>query len=355
MDHPNSAAGRLNFFLLSTHTAGAIPLNLPGFKSRGLVRVDLNNLLISVVTKLDSRGFTSLSIPVPNTPGAVGFRFDTQTVDIDGLTNDLAWADNDIETAVAPGVLSWATTLESFPDPSIVTDPKVRARMLATGLPWRVQDKASGIEMLLVPPGTFIMGASPGDPNANANESPAHQVTLTRAFYLGKTEVTQATWLAEMGSNPSRFSGRPDHPVEKVSWNDVQPFCNKNGLRLPTEAEWEYACRAGTTGPTYGVLSDIAWTKSNSNATSHKVGTKQPNTFGFHDMIGNVWEMTHDWSGPYPSGKVTDPTGPPTGNRHPLRGGSWFYFDFFARASQRKDGIPFGTLDNLGFRVARHP
>ncbi|MBM4107186.1 MAG: formylglycine-generating enzyme family protein, partial [Phycisphaerae bacterium] len=151
----------------------------------------------------------------------------------------------------------WATVLEVAPDPAVVTNASLRNAIAATGLPWRVRDNASQIEMLLVPPGTFMMGCSPSlQYGCNFDENPVHQVTLTQAYYLGRYEVTQAQWTAVMGSNPSWFQSAsaqvpaaqvPLRPVERVSWNMIQGFETATGLRLPTEAEWEYACRAGTT------------------------------------------------------------------------------------------------------------
>lgn len=354
MHHPVTASGRVNIFMLTTHTPAVQQIQIPGFTSSGSMRIDPTGILDSFVTILDNTGVTSLTVAIPNVPAASGYEIDTQTIDADFAVGDLAWSDNDVESVVAPTTLSWATTLEAFPNAAVVIDAGVRADIVATGFPWRVADSATGIEMILVPPGTFIMGASPGDPSADSDEFPQHSVTLTQTFYMSKTEVTQSQWLAQMGSNPSVNSGTTN-PVDTVSWLDVQPFCSQTSMRLPTEAEWEYACRAGTTAPTYGPLNSIAWTQSNSGGVSHPVGAKLPNGFGLHDMIGNVWEMTQDWYGPYSAASATNPTGPASGTHHPLRGGSWFYFDFFARSSSRKLGIPFGRLDNLGFRVARDP
>ncbi len=221
--------------------------------------------------------------------------------------------------------LSWADVLQQSPNPKVVTDPDFLARIAATGLPWRVKDKGTGIIMLLVPPGNFVMGMSPGK-NKNlvrpnlvgatdsfpSNELPAHEVTLTKPFYLGWSEVTQAQWVKVAGSNPSRFHGVRDRdsmirelmkegltkseaevkaakesgdiasfPVESVSWNDCQQFCAKTNLRLPTEAEWEYACRAGVRKPTYGDLYDIAWYERGSPYTTNIVGKKNQMHLGF--------------------------------------------------------------------------
>lgn len=253
-----------------------------------------------------------------------------------------------------PAPPSWATVLEWPPNPAVVTDAAFRTRMLATGLPWRVLDNASGIEMLLVPPGTFMMGASPGDSEAASDESPAHQVTLTNAFYLGRTEVTQETWLAEMGSNPSGFTGDLLRPVEFVSWAAIQPFCSQNGLRLPTEAEWEYACRGGNLTSRYGPVGNIAWYTTNSSNQTHTVGTKLPNALGIYDMIGNVWEWSQDWYGPYSATSVTNPTGPASGAYRTPRGGTYMASTAYCRASVR-GGVPGTAGQHIGFRVARNP
>jgi formylglycine-generating enzyme required for sulfatase activity len=257
---------------------------------------------------------------------------------------------------------TWATVLEWVPNPTVVTNATLRAAITASGLPWRVLDNGTNIEMLLVPGGTFMMGCSPGDVECGGDESPAHQVTLTNAFYMGKTEVTQAQWTAKMGSNPSYFSGysdSPSRPVEQVSWNMIasgpSSFMSLTGLRLPTEAEWEYACRAGTTTARYGVLDEIAW-YANVASTTHSVAGKLPNALGLYDTLGNVWEWCQDSYGLYSSGSLTNPTGPTTGSTRLLRGGSSVNgYSYNSRCSQRLNWYPFSTGDNLGFRVVRTP
>ena len=312
--------------------------------------------------------------------------------------------------AATASALSWATILEQNPDPKVVTDADFLQRIEATGLPWRVKDKASGIEMLLVPPGKFVMGMSPGDteavemekfleekwPQLKYTERPAHEVTITKAFYLGRTEVTQEQWMKVMGSNPSVFQqsseGRDSkiakyieegltkkeaqekagaetpnklltakNPVEQVSWDDCQKFCAKTGMKLPTEAQWEYACRAGVRKPRYGELEQIAWYDENSTSTTHPVAQKAPNALGFYDMIGNVLEWCQDWyeGGYYKSCEdgVVDPTGPAQselGSRL-LRGAGWNYNSIGCRASQRVDGAPVSVGNGVGFRVVRTP
>jgi len=165
------------------------------------------------------------------------------------------------------------------------------------------------MEFVLIPAGTFTMGSPDSDSNAYDHEKPAHQVTISEPFYMGKYEVTQAQWKAVMGENPSRFKG-DDHPVENVSWEDVQQFIQKlnakegkEACRLPTEAEWEYAARAGTTtiysfGNNASQLGNYAWYDENSGNTTHPVGDKPPNPWGLYDMHGNVWEWVQDWYGP---------------------------------------------------------
>ena len=267
--------------------------------------------------------------------------------------------------------LDWATTLAELPDPAVVTDANLRAAITASGLPWKVRDNGTNIEMLLVPAGIFTMGCSASNSNACiSDESPTHQVTLS-AFYIGRYEVTQAQWTAKMGSNPSFFGGQPNNPVEQVSWNmiaDTGGFMSLTGLRLPTEAEWEYAYRAGTTTafhsfPGYPngtnddtLLGNIAWYVSNSGSTTHAVGGKYANGLGLHDMSGNVWELCQDWYGPYSSGSVTNPTGPATGSNRLLRGGSWDDGSSSGcRGSRRSDISPDYANGFIGFRVARNP
>ena len=253
--------------------------------------------------------------------------------------------------------LAWAEVLEQSPDAAVVTDAKLRGEIERTGLPWRVKDKGTGIELLLVPPGKYRRGASVGDGDAEEKEQPAHEVTLTQPFYLGRYEVTQAQWQAAMGSNPSTKSKDPQAPVETVSHDDIANFNQKTGLRLPTEAEWEYACRAGSTAARYGELDDVAWHDGNSDSTTQPVGQKRANALGFHDMLGNVWEWCSDWysDSEYArcSAGVVDPKGPSTGDSRVLRGGSWCFADGYCRASSREPGGPANRGDDYGFRVSR--
>ena len=261
-------------------------------------------------------------------------------------------------SGAALGQAPWYTVLEQAPNPAVVTDAALRLKIVDSGFPWRIQDIGTGIEMLLVPPGTFLMGANPGDNEGWPNESPAHQVTITQPFYLGTTEVTQAQWQAKMGSNPSFFRGYSEsavRPVEKVSWNDVAGFNAATGLRLPTEAEWEFACRAGTTTARYG-NGDIGYWGDvyNQYGGDRPVGSKLPNAYGFYDMLGNVSEWVQDWYGDYSLNSVKDPYGPNSGTERILRGGSWQDVPIECRSACRNTRVtPFTRDWTIGFRVAR--
>jgi formylglycine-generating enzyme required for sulfatase activity len=264
-------------------------------------------------------------------------------------------------------VPTWATLVEAMPDPAVVTDSTLRAAITASGLAWRVRDTATQMEMLLVPAGTFTMGCTASNQyGCNGNENRTHSVTLTQAFYLGRYEVTQGQWVARMGSNPSSFQGYSDsanRPVEQVSWTTIQGYLSATGMRLPSEAEWEYACRAGTTTAFNNGSSDdatvgtIAWYSSNSGDQTHAVGGKAANALGLYDMSGNVWEWVNDWydGSCYSVSPSTNPLGPVSGNYRVLRGGSWSNYTFNVRSSYRIGGAPVYTSIGVGFRVARAP
>ncbi|AKE64189.1 serine/threonine kinase [Microcystis aeruginosa NIES-2549] len=204
------------------------------------------------------------------------------------------------------------------------------------------------LEMVSLPAGEFLMGSPDSDPNARDNEKPQHQVKVN-SFAIGKYPVTQAQYQAVMGTNPSRFQNNPQNPVEKVSWNDAQAFCRKlsqitgKTYRLPTEAEWEYACRAGTTtryyfGDDANQLGDYAWYKGNSQAKTHPVGQKRANAWGLYDMSGNVWEWCEDdWHDNYIGAPKDGSAWLKNGNdnRSPLRGGSWYIDPYSCRSAYR--------------------
>ena len=242
------------------------------------------------------------------------------------------------------------------------------------------------LDMIWIEPGTFMMG-SPTDELGRDSDETQHQVTLTRGYWLGKYEVTQAQYEAVMGTNPSYFKGA-DFPVEQVTWNDAVKFCEWLTVQervagrlpegyeytLPTEAQWEYACRAGTTTafnngtniPTMLQREDrpcpnldpLAWYYYNSgeyDGEPFPVGQKQPNAWGLYDMHGNVWEWCLDWYGSYPSSAVTDPKGVSTGSSRVVRGGSWAYYANGCRSAYRGYGHPDNRWDSIGFRVALAP
>ena len=223
-----------------------------------------------------------------------------------------------------------------------------------------VEVALAGMEFVRVPSGEFVMGADSAE--SVVNERPLTRVRLTEGYYLGKYEVTQAQWEAVMGSNPSRFDECGQNcPVEVVSWEDVQEYIGRlNALagekryRLPTEAEWEYAARAGTSTDHYAESVDmIAWHAGISGLRTHPVGRKIPNAWGLHDMLGNVSEWVEDWYGDYPGGSVTDYRGPSTGSFRVARGGGWYSDARYCRATYRGVLRPGYRRSNLGFRLAR--
>jgi len=215
-----------------------------------------------------------------------------------------------------------------------------------------------------IQPGTFLMG-SPSGEEGRSNGELQHTVTLSQGFWLSDHEVTQSEYLSVMGSNPSFFTGDLNRPVETVSWDNAVRYCQKltereraaglitaqEAYRLPTEAEWEYAARAGTTGARHGELDAIAWWLGNSGSQTRPVKQKAPNAWGLYDMIGNVWEWCSDWYGAYPIGSVTDPIGPGSGNDRVDRGGGWGSGAERVRSAYR-DGDDPGTRKTLGFRPA---
>ena len=207
---------------------------------------------------------------------------------------------------------------------------------------------------------------SPTTENGRDDDENQHRVTLTKGFWMGETEVTQGLWQEVMGGNPSYFKSGDGYPVENVSWNDCQEFLKKlnsryaqSGLRwaLPTEAQWEYACRAGSTG-VYGGngrIDDMGWYDRNSGKKTHPVAQKTPNAWGIYDMHGNVWEWCADRYGSYPSGSVTDPSGAASGSFLVFRGGSWLNSARGCRSAHRSGIDPGTRFSGLGLRVVLVP
>jgi formylglycine-generating enzyme required for sulfatase activity len=236
-------------------------------------------------------------------------------------------------------------------------------------LPVQLQNSI-GMRFSLIPPGEFSMG-SPPEEEWHRQDEILHQVTLTKPFYLGSTEVTQKQWKAVMGTEPSFCLG-DQLPVESVTWKQAEEFCHrlsrKEGVtyRLPSEAEWEYACRAGTTTPFFTgetISTDDAnydgrrtyggGKKGVFRDGSIDAGSLKPNAWGLYDMHGSVWEWCRDWYGGYSRGEVTDPRGPASGDRRVFRGGCWVNFPAVCRSANRGSDVPEGWNFHLGFRVVR--
>lgn len=214
-----------------------------------------------------------------------------------------------------------------------------------------VMNSRDGLNYVWIPPGTYMMGGSAGDQFSRPSELPAHQVTITHGFWMGQTLVTQAAYKKVMGTNPSKFVG-DQLPVDSVTWEDAKIYSEKVGMRLPTEAEWEYAARAGTATARYAPIAQIAWYKENSGGSTHEVGLKVANNFGLYDMMGDVVEWVNDWwANSYPSEPAQDPQGPSTGEFHVLRGGGgWWSCPEDMRVSARFSGDYPPNQDVDGFR-----
>ncbi len=234
-----------------------------------------------------------------------------------------------------------------------------------------------GTSMAKIPAGEFVMGSNFG----NTDEQPQHRIRITRAFEMGKFEITQAQWETVMidphapgatrltpqgvsvSSAPSHFKG-PNLPVESVSWDDIQVFLTRlnardpaHVYRLPTEAEWEYACKAGKPGSSSTELEKTAWHKSNSHGQTQPVAEKEPNGWGLHDMRGNVSEWVQDWyrADYYANSPAADPPGPAPDSYRVYRGGCWFDAEEYCRPALRRFDFPSSRFYNVGFRVVRTP
>jgi formylglycine-generating enzyme required for sulfatase activity len=267
--------------------------------------------------------------------------------------------------------------VERAPEPVPAPAPEVVPKEIINSI---------GMKLVLIPAGEFPMGSPDSDPDADTDEKPQHPVRITRPFYMGATEVTQGQYEAVTGADPSHFKGSDDLPVETVSWLDAINYCNalsrKEGLppfyrvqaetvevpdgngpgyRLPTEAEWECACRAGSWsrycfGEDAAGLAAFAWYEGNAGGQTHPVGQKRSNAWGLYDMHGNVWEWCWDgYEADYYSKKppATDPLGPSQADSRVYRGGSWFYTPLYCRSALRGGVAPGYRNSILGFRVAR--
>ena len=283
-----------------------------------------------------------------------------------------SWLQTSLATDTDPVPGASGVLLDGLAAGSQAAQEAQQRAMMGLGLPLEVKTKQTGIVLRLVPAGGFTMGSADDDNWANPGEK-AHQVTLTQAFYCGKYEITQTQWQAVMGTNPARFTPVSDAPVEQVTWEETQRFleklCALEGVatgtyRLPTEAEWEYACRAGTTGSlpngelTAGTgrcpnLDQVAWYGANSGDATHVGGERLPNAWGLYDLLGNVWEWCGDWKGGYGAGVTTDPRGPAAGRARVIRGGAWNNDARSCRSAARNENPPDFCYADIGFRVVR--
>ncbi|MGO8817772.1 MAG: formylglycine-generating enzyme family protein, partial [Terriglobia bacterium] len=212
----------------------------------------------------------------------------------------------------------------------------------------------------------FHMGCSPGDSECDNGEKPRHQVTIRRGFWLGETEVTLeaykrfATSTGKAMPKTPTFNPRWNNeqmPIVNVNWGEAQAYCVWAGGRLPTDAEWEYAARGGSTEARYGPIDEVAWYSNNSGGQTHPVGKKRANGFGLYDMLGNVWEWVNDWydQNYYQNSPSQDPTGPAREELRVMRGGSWNDFPWLVRVSSRSGVFPAYSNNNLGFRCGGEP
>jgi formylglycine-generating enzyme required for sulfatase activity len=358
-NYPSTATNHLYFELWTRRNSSAFVLPISGFVPAGLTRVDVLSILWQGAGVLATGGRQDTApFAIPNLPAVVGFTFDVQDMDIDLASNFLHWAGNDIEATVAPGGVSLGPTLN----------------------------------MVAIPPGTFQMGsnASTGSPYFSSPvERPLHAVTITQPFWMGRHEVTQAQYQAVMGSNPSWFQGASwlnaaNRPVERVTWFNAVAYCDALTVqeaaagrlpagyeyRLPTEAEWEYCCRAGTSTE-YHYGASLVCGQASFHYSHHTgsvcpsphgawtavVGSYPANAWGLHDLHGNVWEWCLDsWDGSanYPAGPVSNPylIG---GFSRVIRGGSWNFDSGSCRSAERYLDIPTQASFSLGFRVVCAP
>ena len=252
-------------------------------------------------------------------------------------------------------------TRNTVAQPTVAQQPVVQATVTnSDNISIPVKDGIS-IEMVRVEAGTFTMGATPEMEYPLDDEKPAHQVTLTNDYYIGKYEVTQALWKAVMGNNPSYSKGN-NLPVERVSWDNCQKFISKlnritgKTFRLPTEAEWEYAARGGKKSRGYQYsgssnLSDVAWYEDNSGNKIHNVGSKQANELGIYDMSGNVHEWCQDWYDKYSNSSKVNPTGANSGSYRVSRGGGWANSAGLCNSSSRVNETPGNRSGSLGLRL----
>jgi len=213
------------------------------------------------------------------------------------------------------------------------------------------ENPRDGLKYVWIPPGTFMMGCSPGDNECEKDEKPSHQVTISKGFWIGQTEVTVGAFKRFAAATERPMPDAPRFnkgwandrmPIVNVTWNDAHDFCAWAGARLPTEAEWEYAARGESTEARYGSIDEVAWYSVNSGGQTHPVGEKRANGFGLHDVLGNVWEWVNDWydQNYYQNSPSQDPSGPTGGQQRVLRGGAWVSVPWVVRVSFRSSYNP---------------
>ena len=347
LTYPTAAAGNVYLFAYTVpQYPGIQSLQIPGFTVQGLVRIDPSNFQEMFVGVLDASGHLTRGVALPNDPLLVGLTFDLQSVDLALSTSTLTFSDNELMLTIA----------DVLPN------------------------------MLPIAAGTFAMGSGVAPLNVapyfnQADARPVHPVTITQPFWIGRYEVTQSEYQAVMGNNPSAFVG-PQRPVEQVTWNNAMAYCASLTVseraagrvpagyqyRLPTEAEWEYCCRAGT-ATEYSVGAALTCAQANHGQNHHtgqncsiggttNVGSYAANAWGLHDLMGNVREWCLDsWDGApnYPTAGVSDPYGTSGNTNRVIRGGSWLHDSFFARSAWRRSSHPSEALFINGFRVALAP
>ena len=358
-----------------------------------------------VVTDQDGRNATaSVTFTLKRTPTPVPTNAPLKNIDVAFSSAILAESDEKITAEQKANI--WEQFLRDYAqdDPATAHDDELRRAAAAKNAQWQQtatptpkptaapslpkewKDPVTGMEFVLIPAGEFMMGTNcpDDDPFTEANEfencerpneHPAHRVVIKEPFYMGKYEVTQEEWVKVMGKNPSSFKSEKvgmdsrRHPVENISWNDAQEFLKKLNatvethgraslqFRLPSEAEWEYAARAGTqTAYSFGddpsQLNNYAWHSANSGGTTHSVGQKQPNKFGLYDMHGNVWEwVTDTYHKNYKDSPKDDSAWVGGGSFRVLRGGSWYFVPKSVRSANRGNYGPADRYGYIGFRV----
>jgi len=320
------------------------------------------NVLISALKERVAAELMTASDAIPEE--LVLERLIRRLYDNRGIAEEFArWA---VESwAIALGFISGTMPLTPVPKvkkpkPSVPKVKKPKSAVTQPKLGDRYSEPLIRAEFVYIPPGEFMMGSPEYKPGRFDDEK-LHRVRLTRGFYIQTTQVTQKQWKKVIGSNPSYFKGAT-LPVENVSWNEAVEFCEKlsrntgKKYRLPTEAEWEYACRAGTdTAYCFGNdserLEKYAWFNENSGEKTHPVAQLESNAWGLYDMHGNVWEWCQDWCGDYPSGPVTDPIGPSSGSGRVERGGGWNGNAQNCRSADRFRNSADDRILNLGFRL----